>query len=80
MAIRGRGDSRLKDLDMMGYFSHTGCNESLNSLHIKVIFISQFVPTLQERKPVLRIRASLARIRIRPVSIDSDPDSDSDPT
>ncbi len=29
MAIRGRGYSRLKDLDMMGYFSHTSCNESL---------------------------------------------------
>jgi hypothetical protein len=35
-AIRGRNDSRLRDLDMMGVFNHTGQNEALNSLHNKV--------------------------------------------
>jgi hypothetical protein len=35
-AIRGKGDMRLKDLAMMGIFSHTGCNEVLNNLHNKV--------------------------------------------
>jgi hypothetical protein len=38
MAIRGHNDCRLKDLEMMGTFSHTGCNEALNSLHNKVLF------------------------------------------
>jgi hypothetical protein len=35
-AIRGVKDGRLNDLQMMGVFRHTGCNESLNNLHIKV--------------------------------------------
>jgi hypothetical protein len=35
-AIRGTKDGRLNDLQMMGVFRHTGCNESLNNLHIKV--------------------------------------------
>jgi hypothetical protein len=35
-ALRGKGDSRLKDLEMMGSFQHTGPNELLNSLRIKV--------------------------------------------
>jgi hypothetical protein len=36
-AVRGKGDVRLKDLAMMGFFSHTGCNEVLNNLHTKVV-------------------------------------------
>ena len=35
-AIRGRGNRRLKDLDMMTVFEHTGPNETLNSLRNKV--------------------------------------------
>jgi hypothetical protein len=42
LAIRGRGDSRLKDLEMMGVFQHTGANEVLNSLHIKVCLTWHF--------------------------------------
>jgi hypothetical protein len=33
MAIRGHKDSRLRDLEMMTEFQHTGVNESLNALH-----------------------------------------------
>jgi hypothetical protein len=36
LAIKGRKDCRIKDLSMMGVFSHTGCNEALNNLHNKV--------------------------------------------
>ena len=35
-ALRGRHDSRLKDMDNMGVFNHTGPNEALNALHNKV--------------------------------------------
>jgi len=35
MAIRGKRDLRLKDLQMMTSFTHTGINESLNSHHNK---------------------------------------------
>ncbi len=37
-AIRGKGNRRLKDLDMMTVFAHTGPNEMLNSLRNKVNF------------------------------------------
>lgn len=33
LAIRGRKDSRLKDLMLMTEFQHTGTNEQLNNLH-----------------------------------------------
>jgi hypothetical protein len=36
MAIRGKGDCRLKDLRMMTVFNHTGNNEVFNSVHNKV--------------------------------------------
>jgi hypothetical protein len=36
LELRGKGDARLKDLEMMGSFQHTGPNEILNSLRIKV--------------------------------------------
>jgi hypothetical protein len=36
-AIRGKGDSRLKDLDLMTEFQHTGVNENINSLHNKYL-------------------------------------------
>jgi solute carrier family 8 (sodium/calcium exchanger) len=36
-AIRGKGDSRLKDLDLMTEFQHTGTNENINSLHNKYL-------------------------------------------
>ncbi len=39
-AIRGRGDSRLRDLAMMTEFAHTGPNEALNALRNKA---SKFV-------------------------------------
>ena len=42
-AIRGRGNRRLKDLDMMTVFAHTGPNETLNSLRNKVNILSNFV-------------------------------------
>ncbi len=33
LAIRGNKDSRLKDLEMMTEFHHTGTNEQINNLH-----------------------------------------------
>lgn len=42
-AIRGKNDCRLKDVAMMGVFSHTGCNEVLNSLHLKVPVVVTFI-------------------------------------
>jgi hypothetical protein len=32
-AIRGHNDARLKDLEMMTHFQHTGTNEAINALH-----------------------------------------------
>jgi hypothetical protein len=37
VAIRGKGDSRLKDLALMTEFQHTGTNENINSLHNKYL-------------------------------------------
>ncbi len=42
-SIRGRNDSRLKDLEMMGVFSHTGCNEALNALRNKVLWLYGYI-------------------------------------
>jgi hypothetical protein len=35
LAIRGKGDMRIKDVKMMTSFAHTGVNESLNAHHNK---------------------------------------------
>jgi hypothetical protein len=32
-ALRGNNDARLRDLQMMTHFQHTGTNESINALH-----------------------------------------------
>jgi hypothetical protein len=40
-AIRGRGNRRLKDLDMMTVFAHTGPNETLNALRNKVNILNK---------------------------------------
>jgi hypothetical protein len=41
-AIRGRGDSRLRDLAMMTEFAHTGPNEALNALRNKASKVVRF--------------------------------------
>jgi hypothetical protein len=49
IAIRGKSDIRLKDLSMMGFFSHTGCNEVLNNLHTKVILYGKATDVLLKK-------------------------------
>jgi hypothetical protein len=51
-AIRGKGDCRIRDINMMGVFCHTGSNEVLNSLHIKVMMEIYFGSTSHGMVPV----------------------------
>ncbi len=41
-AIRGRVDSRLRDLAMMTEFAHTGPNEALNAMRNKASKVVRF--------------------------------------